>query len=418
MPKFTKKPKTSGEKMATECKRCLNIETYDTLLSKPIRITPNGQCNQCLEWENSSKEFFEYRENAKTQLPKIFNKVKRKQHEYDALVALSGGKDSSVALILAKEKYDLNVLAFTTDKGNFYDGVKENINRLTDQLGVDHIFIKAPKPLLNRLFRFGISTLSTGGIQCKVCGGLAHVPILSRFLLNYDIPIVITGLDLWEIQTGFNLEKSRKTKVVDPFLYTLPSLKKRWNNYQGTINDCLSLIQRFSREEDFPQLQREFLDITSELVTRYGLSPKERKKFNKLKVYDIGLTAIEISTKKDQLALLEKYGWAPPRDLLTGELIGTDCRIGGLVNALTTFDQKRKMWSYRIRSGLVTKDEALEEITKKEPNLEQLCYTLHQLGMPQLVNRLKRGWQNHKFKGLYNQNVIEQVNAQLSKNSS
>ncbi len=399
--------------MASECKRCLNVETFDTLLQKPIRITTDGTCNQCIEWEKSSKEFLKFRREAKEQLPKIFEKVKKENYEYDALVSLSGGKDSSAALILAREKYDLNVLAFTTDKGNFYDGVKENINRLTDQLGVDHIFIRAPTLLLNRLFRFGISTLSTGGIQCKLCGGLVHVPMLSRFLMNYNIPIVITGLDLWEIQAGFNIEKSRNTKLVNPFLYTLPSLKKRWNQYQGTIDDCLNLLQRFSRKEEFLLLKVELMGLANELFFRYGLNSEEIKAFNNKNFYDIGLTAIEISSKQDQLQLLEGYGWQPPKDLFTGELVGTDCKIGGLVNAITTYNQKRKMWSYRIRSGLVQKASAIEEILKEKPNIERICKTLKQLGMKQLENRLIRGWENEKFKALYNLELIKKINAQL-----
>ncbi len=401
--------------MTSECKRCLNVEAQDTLIGKPIVIS-NGVCNQCRGWEKNAEEFREHRRTARQQLPKIFEKIKGEEHQYDALVRLSGGKDSSTALILAKEKYNLNVLAFTTDKGNFYAGVKEKIDALTDRLGVDHIFIKAPKPLLNRMFRLGISTLSSGGIQCKVCGGLVHVPILSRFLLNYDIPLTISGLDLWEIETGFNMEKERNVELVNPFLYTLPSLRKRWNNYQGTINDCLALLERFAKEEDFPEMKEEFLEITNGLVARYGLNSEELTKMKDLDFYDIGLTAVEISSKKDQLQLIEKYGWKPPKDMFTGELVGTDCKIGGLINAITTYDQKRKMWSYRIRSGLVNKQDAIEEITKEAPNIAQICRTLNQLGMNRLTNVLIGGWENKKFEHLYNHELIREINAYLSNN--
>ena len=80
--------------MTKECQNCLNVEAFDTLLQKPIRITSNGLCNQCANWEVNSEEFYMYRKMAKEQLPKIFKKVKSEKHEYDEVVCLSGGKDS------------------------------------------------------------------------------------------------------------------------------------------------------------------------------------------------------------------------------------------------------------------------------------------------------------------------------------
>jgi len=340
--------------------------------------------------------------------------VKKKEYEYDALVSLSGGKDSSTALILAKEKYKLNVLSFTIDKGNFYRGVQETINELTDNLGVDHIFIKVPKSVMVPLFRFGISTLSTGGIQCKICAGLVHIPILSRFLLNHNIPIVLTGLDLWEIQDGYLFNLNQGMKIENPFLYTLPNLRSRWNKYQIPIEDCLNLLQRFSNGQTFLRLKKEFLQITNNLLSRYRLNSSEIEAVNKLKFYDIALTALEISSKKRQLELLKRYRWAPPRDLYTGELVGTDCKIGGVVNAIATFKQKRRMWSSRIRAGLVTKEEALEEIFRKKPNLTSICATLKELGFSQLENRLIAGWNNRIFGDLYDINLINEINKNLN----
>jgi hypothetical protein len=399
--------------MSKECNRCLNVESYDTLMQQRISITPNGLCNQCIEWDQNSEEFNNYRLKAREQLPKIFDEVKKEKHQYDALVSLSGGKDSSVALILAKEKYHLNVLAFTTDKGNFYDGIRENIIQLTDNLGVDHVFIKTPKPLLTQLYRFGLTTLSTAGVQCKMCGGLVHLPIFSRFLLNYDVKVVITGLDLWEIQAAHTYETKRNQPLINPFLYTTPALRERWNRYQLTIDDCLGYLKQFAKESDFPQLKTELLEIANGLIARYGLSSSEIERFNKLNFYEIGLTGIEISNKKEQLEILNKYGWKPARHMFTGEIIGTDCKIGGVINALNSLKFKRKIWSYQIRSGLVTKQEALDEINKKAPNIAILCQSLKDLGLKKLENRLSLGWKNNRFKDLYNLEVIEEINRQL-----
>jgi len=400
--------------MSKECNRCLNVESYDTAMRQYITIAPNGLCNQCAEWDKNLEEFTNYRLTSHQKLPKIFEEIKKEKHQYDALISLSGGKDSSVALILAKEKYHLNVLAFTTDKGNFYDGIKEGIIDITDKLGVDHVFIKTPKPLLNRAFRFGLTTLSTAGIQCKLCGGLVHLPILSRFILNYNISAVITGLDLWEIQGAHTFEKRQNQPLVNPFFYTTPALRTHWNDYQYTIKNCLTYLQHFLKEPDLTQLTTEFLEIAEALVARYGLNSTEIEAFKQFHFYEIGLTGIEISSKNQQLEILNKYGWKPPKNIYTGEIIGTDCKIGGIVNAINSFKYKRKMWSYQIRAGLISKQEALDEIHKKAPNIDNLCSTLKELGLKKLENRLSLGWNNHLFKDLYNPKIIEEINKRLN----
>jgi len=276
------------------------------------------------------------------------------------------------------------------------------------------MFIKTPRPLMNNAFRFGLSTLSTAGIQCKLCGGLVHLPILSRFLLNYDITAMITGLDLWEIQGSLAFEKKRDQPLINPFLYTTPTLRAAWNDYQYTINTCLGYLQHFSKESDFAQLKTEFLEIANALIARYGLSSTELAAFKKFNFYEIGLTGIEISSKNEQVEILNKYGWKPARHMYTGELIGTDCKIGGLINAINSFKFKRKTWSYQIRSGLVDKQQALDEIYKKPPHLENLCMTLKELGIKKLENRLSAGWNNHYFRDLYDPIVIEEINRKLN----
>jgi len=68
----------------------------------------------------------------------------------------------------------------------------------------------------------------------------------------------------------------------------------------------------------------------------------------------------------------------------------------------------------KVRSGLVTKNEAIGEITKEKPNVEQLCHTLKQMGITKLKNRLKLGWANNIFKDLYDSELINQINMKLN----
>jgi len=74
-------------------------------------------------------------------LARRFEKYRGK-HQYDAVVGLSGGKDSTYVLCQIVNKYKLKVAAVTYDNGFLTDFAKESIKNTVNKLGVvvaDHI---------------------------------------------------------------------------------------------------------------------------------------------------------------------------------------------------------------------------------------------------------------------------------------
>jgi len=65
--------------------------------------------------------------------------------EYDCIVPISGGKDSSYLAYLLKEKYKLKILTITVDTGLLGNISKENIDHLVKRLEIMHFYI-TPKP--------------------------------------------------------------------------------------------------------------------------------------------------------------------------------------------------------------------------------------------------------------------------------
>jgi N-acetyl sugar amidotransferase len=72
-------------------------------------------------------------------LAKFFKSCKEKntQSEYDCILGVSGGRDSSYTLFLLKEKWGLNPLAFHCDVGMNSQIAEENIKNICAKLDVD-----------------------------------------------------------------------------------------------------------------------------------------------------------------------------------------------------------------------------------------------------------------------------------------
>jgi hypothetical protein len=118
----------------------------------------------------------------------------RGQGEFDALVNLSGGKDSCLLLYKLKVEYGLNVLAFTTDM-NVPDVAWQNIRRTIEKLDVPLVTYKPPTEFYRKLFRYLLSHQEERGAVRTVCYVCA--PLFEGYSLKLaterGIPVVLAG---------------------------------------------------------------------------------------------------------------------------------------------------------------------------------------------------------------------------------
>jgi hypothetical protein len=118
----------------------------------------------------------------------------RGKAEYDAIVNLSGGKDSCLLLHKLKEEYSLNVLAFTTDM-NIPECAWRNIKRTVEKLGVHHITYSPPREFYRKLYRFLLQNQEERGAVRTVCYVCA--PLFEGYSLKLAtekrIPLVLAG---------------------------------------------------------------------------------------------------------------------------------------------------------------------------------------------------------------------------------
>ena len=114
--------------------------------------------------------------------------------QYDALVCLSGGKDSLYLLHKAKVEYGLKVLAFTTDV-NIPDIAWKSIKRTVERLQVDHLVYRPASEFYRRLFRHLLQNQEARGAVYTV--SYVYAPLFEgdalSVALEKGIPLVLAG---------------------------------------------------------------------------------------------------------------------------------------------------------------------------------------------------------------------------------
>ncbi len=167
------------------CVRCVMPENYPG-----IAFDAEGVCSFCRyfeahwgSWVASAKE--QARSEAK--LRRIFEAAKRKGKPYDALLGISGGKDSSYCLYLCHKVYGLKVLTFTRDNGFLSDEAKQRIERLVEAFGVPHLYHGDPLT-----FKLAPVFMRKTGHFCAPCE-LSTFNLFAMIAREYDIPLVILG---------------------------------------------------------------------------------------------------------------------------------------------------------------------------------------------------------------------------------
>jgi len=116
------------------CTRCI-MDTTDP----EITFDDKGQCNHCTEYFRLAP-LYEYQgEKSDEALKAIVAKIKEdgKNSDYDCMVGVSGGVDSTYVAYLAK-KLGLRVLAFHFDNGWNSELAVKNVENIVKKLGVDY----------------------------------------------------------------------------------------------------------------------------------------------------------------------------------------------------------------------------------------------------------------------------------------
>ncbi|MEW9902618.1 N-acetyl sugar amidotransferase [Pseudomonas putida] len=165
--------------MLKYCVRCVMPHT------KPdLHIDEEGVCNACRSYEKRKEVDWDQRKN---ELLTLLEKYRRHGSNWDCIVPVSGGKDSTYQVIRMLQ-LGLNPLCVTSATCDLSEIGRRNIRNL-QRLGVDHVEF-SPNPLVRaKLNRIGLTEV--GDISWPEHVGIFTIPV--RAAVQYNVPLIVWG---------------------------------------------------------------------------------------------------------------------------------------------------------------------------------------------------------------------------------
>ncbi len=164
------------------CARCGLASNYPG-----VSFDDEGVCNYCRSYESFKDKAQAYFKTMREFEPIAAQMKATRSGDYDCVVLLSGGKDSTY-MLYQLTAMGLRPLAFTLDNGYISDEAKANIRRVVNGLGVDHVF--GSTPAMNAIF---VDSLQRFANVCNGCFKTIYT-LATQLARDKGIRTVVTGL--------------------------------------------------------------------------------------------------------------------------------------------------------------------------------------------------------------------------------
>lgn len=164
------------------CTRCCMPETQEGIVFDEM-----GICRACRSSEEKIHIDWAVRER---QLRELLASAKKKAgSNYDCIVPISGGKDSTFQLHVMVKVYGMKPLAVTFNHNWFTETGLYNLHNALERFNVDHIMFTPSRGIINRLARKSLSMIGDACWHCHMGVGAFPLQIAVRF----RIPLLIWG---------------------------------------------------------------------------------------------------------------------------------------------------------------------------------------------------------------------------------
>lgn len=172
------------------CKCCV-MDTTD----EDISFDSNGVCMRCNEYKERIEPEWNHGKGHEKELQDLITAIKKSGEgkEYDCILGLSGGLDSSYMLHLAVTEWGLRPFVFHIDAGWNLPVAEENIKRLTEKLGVelhtDHMDWNEMREMQLAWFKTGLEMLDAPQDH-------AFISLIDRYAKELGIKYILNGYNV------------------------------------------------------------------------------------------------------------------------------------------------------------------------------------------------------------------------------
>lgn len=307
--------------------RCCTNCVMDTSDSR-ISFDEKGFCDHCITFYRQTLPSWRTDERGRRELERYVEKIKQagKEKDFDCILGMSGGIDSSYLTYLAKQELGLRPLVFHVDAGWNSQEAANNIEQLVDKLGLD-LFTEVidweeMRDLQLAFFKSGVPHIDWPQ-------DLAFFATMYKFAHKHRIKYILTGANLstecirnpveWmPFGDPVQLRDIHRRFGTRP-LVTFPLTHTLWHKVYLPYVEGIRVIRPLNY---MPYIKAEAMKL---LVDRFGWQPYPQKHF------------------ESRFTRFYEGYWLPTK-------------FG--------FDTRRVQYSSLIVTNQMTRDEALEKLTR------------------------------------------------------
>ena len=371
------------------CKKCLYPDTKPQLI-----FNDDGICSACtnhilkdtIDWQQKKKELLEILERHR-------NKDKT---NYDCIIPVSGGKDSTYQTYMIKKEFGLNPLVVNFHPHDQTEIGRKNLENLK-KIGVDCIEFTPNPEIYLKLARFGLKEL--GDFQWPEHLGIFSVPV--QIAVKYNISLIIWG-------ENPQLEYGKPTDINKDTVLDREWTEKNGGYFLDKVKPIDMVKYGFSLDDLRPYIYQ-----SDEDIKRVGITGIFLGSYLKWNIFE-------------QLELVKNIGFSEN----TENKEGTYDRWENLDVYFTVFHDYFKFLKYgfgratdhasiEIRSGRITREEGLELVKQYEGKiprkyLEEFLKFADIL-MDEFLKICSKFTNKEIFKVDENQNVIQDKDGEVTK---
>ena len=157
-----------------------------------IKFDENGVCERCNDYYSNILPIWNKGEGKQAELKAIVEKIKKagKGKQYDCILGLSGGFDSSYMLHFAVKELQLRPLVFHVNAGFNLPIAEENIRKMVDKLGVE---LKTDVINWDEVRDFQLAFFKSGVPHLDIPQDMAFVSVLDKYAAQNNIKYILNG---------------------------------------------------------------------------------------------------------------------------------------------------------------------------------------------------------------------------------